>query len=385
MINTPNSMRLHIGIFGKTNAGKSSLINALADQEVAIVSDIKGTTTDLVIKAMELPGLGPVVIIDTPGFDDYSLLGTERIRLTEKALEKCDIAVFIFSGNLKEDIDFLDKIKEKKLKLITVVSKSDQTFEDGYLEKIEAYKPILISKYDQASIKKLIKSLSKLKEDEEPLITEGLCKKGDLVVLVMPQDASAPKGRLILPQVQTIRELLDKEVLVVSTGLATFEDSIKVLAKEPDLIITDSQCFKEVFEKKPKGVKLTSFSVLFSKLKGDIDYFVESAKILDKDFHGRILISEACSHSPKEEDIGRIKIPKLLRKKFGNNIEIEFSRGEDKWERGKYDLIVHCGACMLNRKMMKSRVEKAKKENLPMTNYGILIAYLTGILDKIVY
>ena len=385
MIKTPNSMRLHIGIFGKTNSGKSSLINALMDQEVSIVSDISGTTTDLVTKAMELPGLGPVVLIDSPGYDDSTILGKKRQEVTEKAIEKCDIALFLFSKDLDKDISFIEKLKKKELKIITILSKADFDYSPDYLEKIKDYQPIKFSIYQKDSIKDLIGQLSKIQVEEEEDLTKGLVEEKDLVLLVMPQDIQAPKGRLILAQVQTIRNLLDKKALVLATTLENFQTSLTALKNPPSLIITDSQCFKEVYDQKPKESMLTSFSVLFSKLKGDINYFVDSVKVLDENFSGKILICEACTHSPLEEDIGRIKIPRLLKAIYGEKIQIDFSRGGDFWERPDYSLVVHCGGCMLNRKTMENRIKKAQENKIPMTNYGILLAYLKGILDKITY
>ncbi len=386
MINTPSSLRTHIGIFGKTNSGKSSLINAITGQEVSIVSDISGTTTDSISKTMEVPGLGPVVFIDTPGYDDKSILGSKRLEQTKKAIEKSDVGIFLFSKDFDEDKKFVDYLKTYNMKLIYCISKSDLRLDKEYLEKLEEYNPIYFSIKDKDSTNTLIEALKTLEPEEERTLTEGLVKDSDLVLLVMPQDIQAPKGRLILPQVHTIRDLLDQKALVVSTVLDRLDESLAILNRPPDLIITDSQCFKEVFNKKPKESKLTSFSVLFSKLKGNIDYFIHSVKVLDKkDFGGKILICEACTHSPLEEDIGRIKIPNLLKKKFGDKVQIDFLRGGDFWENTDYDLIVHCGGCMLNTKTMENRVKKAIENKIPMTNYGILIAYLKEILEDITY
>lgn len=385
MINTPNALRKHIGIFGKTNAGKSTLINLITDQNTSIVSEIKGTTTDAVTKAMEIHGLGPIVFIDTPGFDDNSILGEKRVEATKKAILKSDVGIFIFSGDLKSDLEFIKYLEKYKIKIIYAYA-SKKEHDKAYLEKIGKYNPLKIDLKDPLIYKKVIARIKgELEEKEEESITSNLVKEGDLIMLVMPQDIQAPKGRLILPQVSTIRELLDKKCAVMSSTMDQFDLAISSLAKKPDLIITDSQCFKQVYDKKPKESMLTSFSVLFSAYKGDIKYFVESVKILEMlKSDARILIAEACTHPPLEEDIGRVKIPRMLKKRYGDGIKIDFVRGID-FNPQSYDLIIHCGACMFNRKHVLSRVQIAKEFDVPMTNYGVVIAYLQGILDKVVY
>lgn len=386
MIKTQNALRTHIGIFGKTNAGKSTLLNLLSGQKSSIVSDIKGTTTDTVNKPMEINGLGPVLFLDTPGYDDESILGKERIEATAKALDKTDLAIFLFSGDLKSDQDFILQLAKNNIPTVFALMRTDLSYEEEYLKELENYHPLFLQKDSEKSKFEIIDAIKTQIQKEERDITGSLVKENSLTLLVMPQDIQAPTGRLIVPQVQTIRELLDKKSVVVAVGLDKLEESLSRLKDAPDLVITDSQCFKEVYDILPKEVRLTSFSVLFSKLKGDVEYFMESAKILDSlSENSKILIAEACTHAPLEEDIGRVKIPKLLRKKYGENLSIDFTRGEDFFEMGNYDLIIHCGACMFNRKAVLTRVQKAKEMGIPMTNYGITIAHLKGILDKVVY
>ncbi len=381
MIKTPRSLRTHIGIFGKTNAGKSTLLNKITDQKVSITSRIPGTTTDNVYKSMEIHNVGPVVFIDTPGYYDESELGKERLLNTKKAVEESDIGIFVFSDDRKTDREILQELKKKEIPLIYMCRREYESA----LEEAERDSCIFFDLEEDSFLKELFQELEQAVKREEESITGSLVKEKDLVLLVMPQDIQAPKGRLILPQVQTIRELLDKKAVVISASVDNFNQSIEYMAKRPNLIITDSQCFSYVYEQKPEGVPLTSFSVLFSKYKGDIDYFVESTQVL-KDFpeNGKILIAEACTHPPMEEDIGRIKIPKLIKSKIRKNIEIDFVRGGDFSPEG-YQLVIHCGACMFNRRHVVNRVEYCKEKGIPMTNYGIVLAYLNGILENIVY
>ena len=381
MIKTPRSLRTHIGIFGKTNAGKSTLLNKITDQKVSITSRIPGTTTDNVYKSMEIHNVGPVVFIDTPGYYDESELGKERLLNTKKAVEESDIGIFVFSDDRKTDREILQELKKKEIPLIYMCRREYESA----LEKTERDSCIFFDLEEDSFLKELFQELEQAVKREEESITGSLVKEKDLVLLVMPQDIQAPKGRLILPQVQTIRELLDKKAVVISASVDNFTQAIEYMAKRPNLIITDSQCFSYVYEQKPEGVPLTSFSVLFAKYKGDIDYFVESTQVL-KDFpeNGEILIAEACTHPPMEEDIGRIKIPKLIKSKIRKNIEIDFVRGGDFSPEG-YQLVIHCGACMFNRRHVVNRVEYCKEKGIPMTNYGIVLAYLNGILENIVY
>ncbi len=392
--NTPKANQLHIGIFGKRNVGKSTLINALTNQETSVVSDIAGTTTDPVYKSMEILGLGACIFIDTAGFDDEGKLGKMRISQTNKALEKTDIAIIVFADEISEmEQAWVKQLTEKKLPIIPVVNKADlHTPTAEFIEKVTALcktAPVVISANSNVGIDKLREQLiSAVPEDfESTSITGRLAEEGDLVMLVMPQDIQAPKGRLILPQVQTIRELLDKKCTVISCTTDKIQQTLQALSIPPRLIITDSQVFKEVYQQKPRESLLTSFSVLFAQHKGDIDYFVDSVKVLDNlKADANILIAEACTHVPLTEDIGTVKIPNMLRKKYGNSIKITNVNGNSfPSDLTPYDLVIHCGSCMFNRKYVLNRVAIAKEYNIPMTNYGIVIAYLTGILDKIDY
>lgn len=394
MNDTPRSDRLHIGVFGKRNAGKSTLINALTNQQISLVSDVPGTTTDPVFKTMEINGIGACVFIDTAGFDDVGDLGEKRVAQTEKILDKTDIAVLLFSENLSEsDMNWVSILLDKKIPLIPVINKADlYTPSVDFIEDITQLckkTPVVISANSNAGIDKLREEIiSSVPEDYDSVsITGNLVSENDLVLLVMPQDIQAPKGRLILPQVQTIRELLDKKCIVMSCTTDKIAQTLKHLSKPPKLIITDSQVFKTVYEQKPKESLLTSFSVLFAQHKGDIDYFVKSVKVLENiKPNANILIAEACTHVPIEEDIGRVKIPHMLRERYGEDIKITNVNGSDfPSDLSQYDLIIHCGACMFNRKYVLNRVSEAKKNGVPMTNYGVVIAYLSGILDKINY
>lgn len=391
---TPRSNQLHIGLFGKRNVGKSTLVNALTNQSISLVSDVAGTTTDPVLKSMEINGIGACVFIDTAGFDDEGELGAKRVEQTQKALEKTDIAILVFSEKLtNEEINWSNNLLERKIPVIPVINKADlYTPNSDFIEQITDLckePPIIVSANSNAGIDRLREEIvSKVPEDYDSIsITGSLAEENDLVMLVMPQDIQAPKGRLILPQVQTLRELLDKKCVVVSCTTDKISDTLKCLAKPPKLIITDSQAFKAVYEQKPPESLLTSFSVLFAQHKGDIEYFIESVKVLDNlKPDANILIAEACTHVPVTEDIGTKKIPAMLRKKYGDNLNITNVHGNDfPRDLSKYDLIIHCGACMFNRKYVLSRVLSAKNTGVPMTNYGVVIAYLSGILDKIDY
>lgn len=391
---TPRSNRIHIALFGKRNSGKSSLINALTGQHVSLVSNVAGTTTDPVFKSMEIHGIGPCVFIDTAGFDDEGGLGELRVQQTRKALDRTDIAIMVCtSDNLDDEIKWQSIIKEKNIPLIWVLNKSDLLKSpDEMMRSIEkkcGTVPILVSASEGKGIKDIRNAIIGKMPDETMSsgITGKLVEENDTVLLVMPQDIQAPKGRLILPQVQTIRELLDKKCLVFSCTTDKIEQMLKAMVHPPKLIITDSQVFKTVYDLKPAESRLTSFSVLFAQYKGDINYFIEGAKSisrLNKD--SKVLIAEACTHAPLTEDIGREKIPAMLRKRFGNELSIDIVSGTDFPEDlSKYDLIIHCGSCMFNRKYVLNRIDKAKKQNIPMTNYGVTIAYMQGILDKIDY
>ncbi|MFV0395191.1 MAG: [FeFe] hydrogenase H-cluster maturation GTPase HydF, partial [Coprobacillaceae bacterium] len=370
-------------------SGKSTLLNALTSQEVALVSKEEGTTTDPVYKAMEIHGMGPVVFIDTAGYKDTSNLGSKRIAKTELTAKKVDIAIVVFSDNdIQEGLSWISKLKEQNTKVVVVINdKGNNTNEILSLLQTKIKDPIItVNALEKKNIEELKEALIKsAPEDQQITITGELVKENDVVMLVMPQDIQAPKGRLILPQVQTIRELLDKKSIVVSCTTDKIDQTLNSLKKAPNVIICDSQVFKTVYDKKPKESKLTSFSILFAGYKGDITSFVEGAKAIEtltEDSH--VLIAEACTHAPLTEDIGREKIPKLLRKKVGKKLSITMVSGTDFPEDlTKYDVIIHCGACMFNRKYVLSRIEQAKQQGTPITNYGITLAYLSGILDKV--
>ena len=392
--NTPSANRLHIALFGRRNSGKSSLINAMTCQDTALVSDIPGTTTDPVSKAMELHGIGPCVIIDTPGFDDEGTLGEMRIERTLKAIERTDIALlFCEENDLQEESAWMEQLKAKNIPVILILNKADvreniASIAEG-IEQALHQKPIIVSAKEKQGMEEIrLAILEKLPQDfEQPSITGDLVSENDLVLLVMPQDIQAPKGRLILPQVQTMRELLDKKCLVMSCTTDKLPQTLQALAYPPKLIITDSQVFKTVYEQKPAESLLTSFSVLMAGYKGDIRQFIEGASAIDSlTKHSHVLIAEACAHAPMTEDIGRVKIPRLLRKKIGEGLQIDMVSGSDfPKDLSKYNLIIHCGACMFNRKHVMNRLEQASTQQVPMTNYGITLAHLMGILDKIVY
>lgn len=391
---TPRGTRLHIGLFGKRNSGKSSLVNALTNQQISVVSDVAGTTTDPVYKSMEIHGIGPVVFIDTAGFDDEGELGGKRIMQTRNALDKTDVAILIFGASPDEsDRQWVRLFTQQNTPFIPVINKTDILENPAELEKEVASlckrDVVLVSAKTGEGIDQLRNKLIGSVPDDfgERTITGDLCSDGDIVLLVMPQDIQAPKGRLILPQVQTLRELLDKKCLVMSCTTDRLEQTLASLAKPPKLIITDSQVFKTVYEKKPQESRLTSFSTLFAKYKGDIDYFVDSTSVFESlTENSKILIAEACTHVPLKEDIGREKLPRMLRARYGQGLRIDNVNGQNFPEDlSGYDLVIQCGACMFNRRYVMSRVEKAKSQGVPMSNYGVVIAYLSGILDKVDY
>lgn len=390
METTARSNRKYIGLIGRRNVGKSTIINLLTGQETSIVSDFAGTTTDNVQKNMELHGVGPVVFVDTAGYDDIGEIGQLRVEKTKRVLNKLDIALLIIEDELTDfDIKWVNLLKEYKIDFIPILNKDDIfSYSKDKIKEMENIleKNILIfGKNKNKNI--IIEELeNKLAVKKEKTITGSLVNKNSLVMLVMPQDKEAPKGRLILPQVQTIRELIDKNAITIVVDLEEMEESLKYLNKAPDLIITDSKVFEEVYKLKPEKSLLTSFSVLFAALKGDIDYFVKSANTIDKlTDNSKILIAEACTHPPITEDIGTVRIPNMIRKKYGKNIEFDFVRGDDfPKDLRKYDLVIHCGACMFNEKHVQSRVNQAKKQNIPLTNYGVTIAKIKGILNKVV-
>ena len=389
---TPAANRIHIGFFGRRNSGKSSLLNAFAGQEVSIVSSEAGTTTDPVSKPMEIPGLGPCVLMDTAGFDDEGRLGELRVEKTRQTAEKADIAVLLCAeGDLEGEECWYQYFRERQVPVIPVVSKGDHGEEARALaQRAEEYLgegALIVSAWDRAGLDTLRERLLRaLPEAWAPAdITGSLVREGDTVLLVMPQDIQAPKGRLILPQVQTIRELLDKKCITVCATVDGLPAALEKLREPPQLIITDSQAFPAVYEKKPEGSLLTSFSVLFAAYKGDVTYYIRSAgRIADLGADSRVLIAECCTHAPLAEDIGRVKLPRMLRERCGASLQVDMVSGMDFPQdlRG-YDLIIQCGGCMFNRRYILSRTERAKEQGVPMTNYGVALAWLSGILDQV--
>ncbi|MGN0331269.1 MAG: [FeFe] hydrogenase H-cluster maturation GTPase HydF [Kineothrix sp.] len=403
---TPSANRLHIGVFGRANSGKSTFINALTGQQVSIVSETAGTTTDPVYKAMELHPIGACVLMDTAGFDDTGELGEKRVEKTRLASEKADIAILFFpvdalgeegkfnAGHAEKifqrELYWYHLFRERKTPVLLLIGKAEKkeaTELYTWLKEVTGEEAISVSAKTGAGIEKVKEELArKLPENYgNNSITGNLVQKGDLVLLVMPQDIQAPKGRLILPQVQTIRELLDKGCLIMSVTKDELPSSLAALSRPPKLIITDSQVFGYVYENKPEESMLTSFSVLFAAYKGDLPYYVEGARKIDSlTAHSRVLIAECCTHAPLKEDIGRVKLPRMLKKRFGDTLITDIVSGTDFPEDlTGYDLIIQCGACMFNRKYVISRIDRAKKQDIPMTNYGVAIAHLTGILEQV--
>lgn len=384
------SMRLHIGVFGRTNVGKSSLLNKITNQEVSIVSDIAGTTTDVVEKSMELLPVGPVTFLDTAGLDDETELSVQRIEKTMKVVNRIDIAVVVcdFNGIDKFENDLIEKFKELKIPYLIVVNKCDLAPKSFHIDLKSELSNIIYT-----SVKKDDKIVFKFKEALVNLLPEDFVNSpkivGDLVpakstvILVIPIDKEAPKGRIILPQVQTLRDLLDNNCLSYVVKESELKDALDNLKTPPALVVTDSQAFKKVSEIVPENVSLTSFSILFARLKGDLDEFVNGARAIENLKDGdMVLILESCTHHAIEDDIGRVKIPNLLRKKTGKNLVIHNYAGHDFPDIKDYKLIIHCGACMTNRREVLSRVLIANQNNVPITNYGVVISYCLGILPR---
>ena len=387
---SPTSERAHIAIFGRCNTGKSTLANRLTGQGMSIVSAVRGTTTDPVQKAMEINGLGAAILIDTPGLDDNTLLGSERMARTAKVLDKTDLAIVLFTDEGTDiELRLIEECRVREIPVIVALAHTDRLADSPTLQAtlgaLLGREILAISALTGEGIEELIQSIATLCPAEERLITEGFCEAGDHVLLVMPQDKSAPKGRLILPQVQTIRELLDRGCTPICCTPDRIAEALAALTTPPALIITDSQAFEEVYRQKPESSALTSFSILFARYKGDIALFTEGIKALEHiNASSRILIAEACTHTPQNEDIGRVKLPRLLRKRFGETLQIDIVSGADyPTDLTPYDLVIHCGACMFNRKHVMSRIERARRQGVPITNYGIILAALTGILSRV--
>ena len=397
MNQTPASERVHIGFFGKRNAGKSSVMNKVTGQELAVVSDVKGTTTDPVYKAMELLPLGPVVMMDTPGIDDEGELGGLRVKKSYQVLNKTDAAVLVIDGKAgmsREDQALLERIHKKNIPSILVLNKRDLLTEEEVCQTLsglpEGYQEgkdyLWVSAQEGTGVQELKERLAVLASTEEnqKKIVGDLLSPGDFVVLVVPIDKAAPKGRLILPQQQTIRDILDADAVSVVIKEDRLKETLESLGKKPRLVITDSQVFGRVSKDTPKELLLTSFSILFARYKGNLETVVEGARTLEKLKDGdKVLISEGCTHHRQCGDIGTVKLPAWIRKYTGKNLEFSFTSGtEFPDELGEYSLIVHCGGCMLNEREMKYRLSCAEDQGVPMTNYGIIIAYMNGILER---
>ena len=397
MNQTPASERVHIGFFGKRNAGKSSVMNKVTGQELAVVSDVKGTTTDPVYKAMELLPLGPVVMMDTPGIDDEGELGGLRVKKSYQVLNKTDAAVLVIDGKAgmsREDQALLERIHKKNIPRILVLNKRDLLTEEEVCQTLsglpEGYQEgkdyLWVSAQEGTGVQELKERLAVLASTEEnrKKIVGDLLSPGDFVVLVVPIDKAAPKGRLILPQQQTIRDILDADAVSVVVKEDRLKETLESLGKKPRLVITDSQVFGRVSKDTPKELLLTSFSILFARYKGNLETVVEGARTLEKLKDGdKVLISEGCTHHRQCGDIGTEKLPAWIRKYTGKNLEFSFTSGtEFPDELGEYSLIVHCGGCMLNEREMKYRLSCAEDQGVPMTNYGIIIAYMNGILER---
>lgn len=391
---TPSSERVHIGFFGRRNAGKSSVLNAVTGQDLAVVSDVKGTTTDPVQKSMELLPLGPVVVIDTPGIDDEGELGTLRVKKSYQVLNKSDAAVLVVDASLglcEEDFAFIEHIQKKQIPYAVAFNKSDLAPSASIAKDLQYLKEhqidfVSVSTADLSGIdtlKEKIATLAKT-EDTKLRIVADLIHPSDFVVLVVPIDKAAPKGRLILPQQQTIRDILEADATAIVVKEYELRDTLAHLGKKPRLVITDSQVFAKVSADTPADIMLTSFSILFARYKGNLPALIKGVTALEQIEDGdKILVSEGCTHHRQCDDIGSVKLPRWIRQYTGKEPEFVFSSGtEFPADLLPYKMIVHCGGCMLNEREMKYRLACAKDQNIPMTNYGILIAYIQGILKR---
>ena len=391
---TPSSERVHIGIFGKRNAGKSSLINAITGQNLAIVSETKGTTTDPVYKAMELLPLGPVMIIDTPGIDDEGVLGSLRIQKAYQVLNKTDIALVIIDaavGPSAEDLRLIKRINAKKIPLLIVINKCETINEDkktAYQALLPNGKLLFVSAKQQLNIFELKEAISQAvpADENKAQIVADLLSPSDFVVLVVPIDSAAPKGRLILPQQQTIRDILEADAAAIVVKENELTNTLQNLGKRPKLVITDSQVFKKVAAETPADILLTSFSILFARYKGNLQTSVQGVTALESLEDGdKILVGEGCTHHRQCDDIGTVKLPRWIKEYTGKNPEFIFTSGtEFPLDLSPYKMIIHCGACMLNEREMQYRIKCAVDQNIPFTNYGITIAYINGILKRTV-
>ena len=386
------SNRTHIAIFGRRNVGKSSLVNVLAGQAVSIVSDVAGTTTDVVWKNMELPGIGAAVIGDTAGYDDCGELGTMRVESTKKVLQRIDLALLLLHADSLDcelEKEWIAMFEKSGVPVILLLGRCDTRNNVAEWKTVLDRDIIAFSAFTGEGKEELLSAMATALHEKSDSndVTSGLVSAGDIVVLVMPQDAQAPKGRLIQPQVQTLRNLLDKHAIPLCCAPEELPALLASLKSDPSLIITDSQVFALVEKLKPESTRLTSFSVLMARQKGDIDIFRKGAEaLMGLPGDARILIAEACSHIPQNEDIGRVKLPRMLRNKFGEGLSVTIVSGNDfPDDLSGFDLVIHCGACMFTKSHVMSRVRQAIEQNVPITNYGIAIAALTGIMDKVVY
>lgn len=403
---TPRDQRKYIGIFGRRNNGKSSLFNALCGQQVAIVSDVPGTTTDVVTKNMEWPGLGACVVMDTAGFDDDGALGVLRVEQTRKATERIDVAVLVLSTSeeqyvadgvnvesLATEKQWLVEMKRREVPVVAVLNKADLLAQPAQVaeeyRKALGCKVLAMSAQSAQGVDALLQAVSGVLIEREEVtdLVGSLAQAGDVVVLVAPQDIQAPKGRLILPQVQTLRSLLDKGCTAMMCTTDRLEATLAALSAPPRLMITDSQVFQTVSALCPPETKLTSFSILLARQKGDIQRFLQGAEVMMNLTAGaRVLIAEACAHVPQNEDIGRVKLPKLLRTRLHPDLQIDIVSGQDFLEDLRpYDLVIHCGACMFTRQHVLRRLQRAAEQHVPVTNYGVALAALSGILPKVVF
>lgn len=389
---TPQATRLHVAIYGRRNVGKSSLINALTGQQVSLVADVPGTTTDPVRRAMELHPIGPCLFIDTAGFDDEGVVGSLRNKRTREVLAQTDLALLVLDGPAQpDDKAWLDLLQQQETPIVVVLNQVDkQPDPDGIAAQIKAQlgiAPVLASATTGMGIDDVRQAiiLALPQATVERSITGDMVKPGDSVLLVMPQDRQAPKGRLILPQVQTIRDLLDNGCIITCSTPDQMEHALATLCQPPALVITDSQVFAEVYRLCPEESRLTSFSILMAAWKGDLAVMLDGAKALDTlTPQSRVLIAEACTHAPLSEDIGREKIPVLLRKRVGQSLQVDVVAGRDfPADLTGYDVVIHCGACMFNRRYMLSRIRQAQQQGVPITNYGLTIAHLKGILRSL--
>jgi [FeFe] hydrogenase H-cluster maturation GTPase HydF len=385
MNETPSANRVHIGFFGRRNAGKSSVVNAVTGQDLAVVSDVKGTTTDPVYKSMELLPMGPVMIIDTPGSDDEGALGELRIKKTKQVLNKTDVAVLVIDasvGKTQADEELIKLFEQKNIHYLTVYNKADLLSELKKADENEIY----VSAKDKTNIEELKEKIALLAptEDVKLKIVADIINPSDFVVLVIPIDKAAPKGRLILPQQQTIRDILEADATAIVVKEYELKETLENLGKKPKIVITDSQVFAKVSADTPKDILLTSFSILFARYKGFLEQAVKGAAALEKlNEHDSILISEGCTHHRQCDDIGRVKLPRWIKNYTSKQFNFEFSSGtEFPDDLSKYKLIIHCGGCMLTEREIKYREKCAMDQNVPITNYGIIIAYMQGILKR---